>query len=423
MKLLALALMILSLQDASRAQLILSTIHAAVDGPAELIIIDSLGRRTGFDPIAGIRYSEIPSSGYGNEGADSEDPDVPPIVLSVATINNAFSGIFHLRVIGSASGSYRLMITLLRIAGNTNASAEFDFQGSTQNGEVHEFRIHYDRDTTKPLIAEPLSNVLSNSSLFATHSLWLEQNSTVYSGDIGVNEAGSPPFLNSDVELTIGIGATVSSSSVKAHRIKVKDGAMISAEVYYNELENKGTITGNLHAPLILPLVSALPEFKTATPGSTNITVPQDGQQILEAGSYGDILVRRNGTLTLSGGVYHFNSFNTGDNVRIVFQSPSEVRIAQKFDSDQGSYIGPEDTISMTADQIVFYIGGINGSNGGLSATPKAAQIGIANTVKANFYVPNGTLWIRQNSQVTGAFMGKDVDVGIGVKVWHKSAF
>ena len=43
--------------------------------------------------------------------------------------------------------------------------------------------------------------------------------------------------------------------------------------------------------------------------------------------------------------------------------------------------------------------------------------------MKANFYVPNGTLWIRQNSQATGAFIGKDVDVGIGVKVWLKSAF
>jgi hypothetical protein len=264
---------------------------------------------------------------------------------------------------------------------------------------------------------------VSAYSLFATHSLWLEQNSTVYSGDIGVNEAGAPPFLNSDVELTIGIGTTVSSGSVKAHRIKVKDGAMISADVSYNELENNGTITGSLHSPLSLPLVSALPEFKTATPGTIDITIPQGGTQTLAPGSYRDIRVRRNGTLILTGGEYHFNSFDTGDNARIMFQTASDVRIAQKFDSDQGSYIGPEDTTSLSADKIVFYVAGINGSSGTLSATPKAAQIGIANTVKANFYAPSGTLWIRQNSEVTGAFLGKDVDVGIGVKVWHKSAF
>ncbi|GJQ22167.1 MAG: hypothetical protein HBSIN02_25220 [Bacteroidia bacterium] len=269
----------------------------------------------------------------------------------------------------------------------------------------------------------PAVSLVFPYTVFATHSLWLEQNSTVYSGDIGVNEAGAPPFLNSDVELTIGIGTTVSSKSVKANRIKVKDGAMISADVYYNELENNGTITGTLHTPLTLPLVSALPEFMSATPGTTNITVPEGGTQTLTPGSYGNILVRKDGTLVLTGGEYHFNSFDTGDNARILFQGVSEVRIAQRFDTDQGAYIGPEDTTSLTADKIVFYVSGINGSSGTLSALPKAAQIGIANTVKANFYVPNGTLWIRQNSRVTGAFLGKDVDVGIGVKVWHKSAF
>jgi len=99
------------------------------------------------------------------------------------------------------------------------------------------------------------------------------------------------------------------------------------------------------------------------------------------------------------------------------------VRIPGKFDTDQGTYTGPQDTTTLSANQIIFYVAGINGSSGNLRATPKAAQIGIGNTVKANFYVPNGTLWIRQNSKATGAFIGKDVDVGIGVKVWLQSAF
>ena len=270
----------------------------------------------------------------------------------------------------------------------------------------------------------PAGSPVSTYSLFATHSLWLEQNSDVHSGDIGANEAGSAPFLDSQVELSVGIGtSTASGFSIKANRIKVKQGATVRSDVYYNELENNGTITGTQHTPLTLPLVSILPEFKTATPGSQNITIPQNGTQTLSPGSYGDILVRRNGKLTLTGGVYHLGSLNTGDNVQILFQAPSEVRIAGRFDTDQGTSVGPEDTTSLSANQIVFYIGGINGSNGNLGATPKAAQIGLSNTVKANFYVPNGTLWIRQNSKATGAFIGKDVDVGIGVKIWHKSVF
>lgn len=261
---------------------------------------------------------------------------------------------------------------------------------------------------------------LSAYSLFAMHSMHLEQNAKVFSGDVGVNAAGSVPFLDSEVELSVGIGVTTAASSaLKAHRIKVKSGATVNSSIYYNELENNGTITGSQNTPLSLPLVASLPEFKQATPGAQNIEVPQNGTQTLPPGSYGDIMVRLKGRLTFTGGNYHFNSIATGDDASLLFQSPSEVRIAGKFDSGEGTTIGPEDTTTMSADQVIFYVGGINGSNGNLGATPKAAKIGIGNKVHANFYVPNGTLWIRQNSEAKGQFIGKDVDVGIGVKVWR----
>jgi uncharacterized repeat protein (TIGR02543 family) len=262
------------------------------------------------------------------------------------------------------------------------------------------------------------SSLITTYSLFATHSMHLEQNSKVFSGDIGVNDAGSPPFLDSQVELSIGIGVTTAAgSSVKAHRIKVKSGATVHGSIHYNTIENNGTITGTQHTPLPLPLVATLPEFKSATPGTQNIEVPQNGTHTLQPDSYGDIMVRRNGRLILTGGTYHLSSFTGGDNVQLICQAPAEIRIAGKFDSGQGSFIGPEDTTLVSADKIMFHVGGINGTNGTLGATPKAAKIGIGNRVWASFYVPNGTLWIRQNSEATGQFIGKDVDVGIGVKV------
>lgn len=270
----------------------------------------------------------------------------------------------------------------------------------------------------------PLETEISTYSLFATHSVWLEQNSDVLAGNIGVNDVGSPPFLDSQVELSIGIGtSTTANSAIKANRIKVKQGATVHGNVYYNELENNGTITGTLNTPLTLPLIMSIPEFKSATPGTQNINIPQNGEYTLQPGSYNDIDVKKNGRLNFTGGEYHINNITLGDNNNVMFQSSSEIRMAGKFDSGQGSYIGPQDTTSISAEDIVFYVGGINGSNGNLGATPKAAKIGIGNTVKANFYVPNGTLWIRQNSEAEGAFIGKDVDVGIGVKVKLNSAF
>jgi hypothetical protein len=235
---------------------------------------------------------------------------------------------------------------------------------------------------------------------------------------------GSPPFLDSQVELSVGQRVTIASgSSVKAHRIKIKQGATVNGDVYYNELDNNGTITGSQQAPLSLPLVATLPEFKVSTPGTQNINVAQNGSQTLAPGSYGEIEIKKNGRLTLTGGTYHLSSITAGEDTRVFVQSTSEIRIADKFNSGEGSYIGPEDTTTLRANEITFYVGGINGKTGTLGADPKAAKIGMHNTVKAMFYVPNGTLWIRQGSEVEGAFIGKDVEVGIGVKVWWKSGF
>lgn len=270
----------------------------------------------------------------------------------------------------------------------------------------------------------PITDGINTYSVFATHGVWLEQNSEILSGNIGVNEISEPPFMDSGVELSIGISTgTPAGYTIKANRIKVKMNATVNADVYYNELENNGTLTGTLNTPLELPLFTTLPEFHTSTPGTENIVVPQNGEYTLTPGAYGEIQVKKNGRLIFTGGEYHIFKFNGGDNNQLLFQSESEVRIKDKFDSGQGSYIGPQDTTSLSADKIVFYVEGINGTNGNLGATPKAAKIGISNTVKANFYVPNGTLWLRQNSEVEGSFIGNDVDVGIGVTVKLNSAF
>jgi len=414
-------LFILAAYTPSLSQVVINRIDVSLKGPAEFILTDSIGRRTGLDPFSETRYEEIPGSGFTHEGMGSEEPLGPGVIWSVATIDDPFTGDFSLKLLGNGSGQFKLSIVLHRAV---NAGSMFLFEGNIVSGQTKEFRIHYDEDTTKQLLAEPVSSGIEGFSLFATHGMWLEQNSSVLSGDIGVNVAGSAPFLNSEVELAIGIGTSIAPGySVKANQIKVKQGATVAGDVYYNTLDNNGTISGSLHTPLSLPLVATLPEFKNASPGTQDITVPQNGSQALQPGNYRDITVKKNGVLTFTGGVYHLNSFNGGDNAQILFQGASEVRIAGKFDTDQGTYLGPQDTTTLSASQIVFYVAGINGSTGNLGATPKAAQIGIANTVKANFYVPNGTLWIRQNSQATGAFIGKDVDVGRGVTIWLKSAF
>ncbi len=274
-------------------------------------------------------------------------------------------------------------------------------------------------------LLDQLPEQSSGIAVLATHSIWLEQNSEILSGSVVVNESGDPPFLDSQVALSVGIGSSVAAGyDLKANSIKVKQGATVAGNVYYNELSNNGTVTGTLNTPLTLPVLSTLPPpFQTGTPGSENINLAQNEERTLAPGNYADIVVKMGGKLIFTGGIYNLRSINAGDNTHLVFRAASQVRIAEKFETGQGSFIGPETGAAINARDIVFYVAGINGANGNLGATPKAAKVGLSNTVFANFYVPNGTLWLRQGSVVEGAFIGKDIDVGIGVKVSLDSAW
>ena len=86
---------------------------------------------------------------------------------------------------------------------------------------------------------------------------------------------------------------TPAGYTVKGNRIKVKKNAVVNADVYYNELNNKGTITGSLNTPLEFPLIADLPEFLSSTPGTDDITVPKNGEYILLPGDYKNIKIKK----------------------------------------------------------------------------------------------------------------------------------
>ncbi len=141
----------------------------------------------------------------------------------------------------------------------------------------------------------------------------------------------------------------------------------------------------------------------------------QNGSLSLDPGAYGLLKARLGSTVTFTGGVYEFSEWDVGENVRLHFQAPSEIRIAGRLSVDQGSYLGPiPASTGLAARDIVIFVNGINGSTGNLGGTPKAAKFGISTEIHANVYAPNGTLWLRQNGTFTRAFLGKWVDLGIG---------
>jgi len=281
--------------------------------------------------------------------------------------------------------------------------------------------VFFQDGTSTSVIRSPLPAAIEppeNYVVFATNSVFLEQNAEILSGSVGVNDESPGPVLDSQVELTVGMGVTTPPGFVlKADRLRVKSGAQVASDVFCNELTNSGSITGDFTLSLDLPLFSSLPPFQTAPAGTQYIEVPNNASISLAAGDYGDIVVKAGGTILFTGGIYNLRSIDARDNTNLLFAAPSEVRMAHKFDSDLEVFIGPVQNAGIDAANIIFYVAGINGNTGNLGATPKAAQVGISNTVLANFYVPNGTLWLRQNTTATGAFWGKDVDAGIGVQL------
>jgi len=145
---------------------------------------------------------------------------------------------------------------------------------------------------------------------------------------------------------------------------------------------------------------------------------------VLDAGQYGLLKVRLGSTVTFTGGVYHFDEWDVRDNVNLYFAEPTEIRVAGKLATGNGTYSGPAPgAVDLDARDIVIYVNGINGSNGGVHALVKAAKFGLNNTLITNVYVPNGTCLIREGSAATGAFLGRWVIIGYHVTVDYMSVW
>ncbi|RLB81142.1 MAG: sugar-binding protein, partial [Deltaproteobacteria bacterium] len=135
-------------------------------------------------------------------------------------------------------------------------------------------------------------------------------------------------------------------------------------------------------------------------------------------------MVRKNGTLILTGGTYHLENLDLGNTgAKVLFQSATDLIINNRLRPGKNAVIGPDDGSDISAKEIRIYVNGINGTTGNLGATPKAAQIGYTNTLRANIYAPNGTVWIKQGTVAEGAFIGKDVKIGKNVRVTLNNGF
>jgi hypothetical protein len=265
--------------------------------------------------------------------------------------------------------------------------------------------------------------VANKFSVFALNSIWIRQKAEILSGNVGVLNASSGPCLSPGVEIMIGSSARAENGvEIYGDTIKIMPKALVY-NVFYNELENKGTILGTGTTPCDLPVNVTLPQILTVSPGADDVMVSPSKVMDLNPGDYGDVTIKPGGTLRLTGGAYHLRNLACESGSSLICGAPADIRIKDRLSTGPNVYLGPSPDSGRSAKDIVVYVAGINGRDGALRSNPKAAKIGLANEWKANIYVPDGTLWIEGGTGAEGSFFAKDVIVGIQTKVKLDSAF
>jgi hypothetical protein len=120
----------------------LSGLTISLHSPAELLLTDPQGRRTGRDPTTNSDYKEIPNSGYGDESiADAETGESVPPEMEL-DIREPMNGTYILQVVGTESGSYSLYVRPQDRAGKSPAQMFFA-EIPTYVGAVHQYVLEY----------------------------------------------------------------------------------------------------------------------------------------------------------------------------------------------------------------------------------------------------------------------------------------
>jgi hypothetical protein len=120
--------------------------------PAEIVITDPEGRRTGFDPMTEVSYEEIPLSSYGLEylAADEGEPEI--LERKVLYINTPLNGEYTVAIIGTGNGPIGLEVTQVDNDGNGSMITVSDI---VANGVVNTYQLNYSSSGSSSSVPSP----------------------------------------------------------------------------------------------------------------------------------------------------------------------------------------------------------------------------------------------------------------------------
>ncbi|MCK4553956.1 right-handed parallel beta-helix repeat-containing protein [Candidatus Parcubacteria bacterium] len=118
----------------------IASLNFALGSPAELLVIDPLGRKLGKDN--NIEYNEIPGGSYITEGIGNIETMTPsPDPSKSIWIPNPADGEYKIKVIGTGEGDYHFYSTVTDLEGNSKSNT---FLGATNIGIETVYDLSYD---------------------------------------------------------------------------------------------------------------------------------------------------------------------------------------------------------------------------------------------------------------------------------------
>ena len=220
---------------------------------------------------------------------------------------------------------------------------------------------------------------VGNYAILGLNSVWLQTKSELHSGHVGVHHASTGQVLDpgagwpqrdgwrwryTPAEVSVGYKVAFHdpASLIAGDTVRLRSRASVF-DVYCNEFKaDRKASYGQIHSPLVLPLVSNLPSFPEINPGSVNIDVGWRESLELPAGEYGEVRLRGRSVLTLTGGTYHFANLKIGYRSQMVMTEPTEIRVAGRLYSGYRSMIGPASGSGLDGTDIVVFVAAGNGS-------------------------------------------------------------
>ncbi len=122
--------------------------------PAELLLVDQKGRKTGTDPRTHKTYSGIPHASYEGESISDAVTGAPGPVTKIINIRNPISGEYRLKVIGKESSEYDLEITGYN--NQMNPSHEKFLNEKILNNSEQEYIIYYSNQKDSKIKVTPI---------------------------------------------------------------------------------------------------------------------------------------------------------------------------------------------------------------------------------------------------------------------------